>query len=174
MAIRRGAPRAVTHHGWGRLYYAPVSKDKSRVYGEIGDPEEWRPQKATISTEPFEEAESGLLLPKPRGKEARTIIFFQGLGLQVEEDQAEIVARITRARESQLPWVSFTDASYGTSIAVPMSAIDHLAWVGEAWIDMEAARENMRQIELARKAQGSGLQIAREPLPLGRSNGKRR
>jgi hypothetical protein len=149
-----------------------MSKDKSRVYGEIGDPEEWKPQRDTIDAGPFQEADSGLLLPKPRGKEARTIMFFQGLGLQVEESQDQILQGIDTARKQNMGWVGFTDAQYGTQVSVPMSALDKLAWVGEAWIDMEAARENIRQMELARKAQTSGLAIAQ--LPVGRSNGKRR
>jgi hypothetical protein len=149
-----------------------MSKDKSRVYGEIGDPEEWLPQKPTINTEPFEETESGIYLPTPKGKEARTIIFFQGLGLQVEESQEEIVRLINDARKVGLEWVRFTDVQYATTVSVPMSAIDRMAWVGEAWVDMEAARENLRQIEMARKAQTSGLQIVQQPM--GRSNGKPR
>lgn len=149
-----------------------MSKDKSRVYGEIGDPEEWRHQRPTIDAGPFQEADSGLLLPKPKGKEARTIMFFQGLGLQVEESQDQILQGIDTARKQGTAWVGFTDAQYGTQVTVPMTAIDKMAWVGEAWIDMEAARENIRQMELARKAQTSGLAIAQ--LPVGRSNGKRR
>lgn len=148
--------------------------DKTQPFGEIGDPEEWKPPKDQISVDGFQESALGLFLPTDNHQQIRTIYFFQGMAVQVLETQDQIRKLMDAARD--LPdarWVQFHEVQLGEVVSVPLSALEHLCWVGESWVDVTASREQMRQRELQAKMMKSGIQVARD-LPAGRSNGKRR
>lgn len=154
-----------------------MSKDKSRVYGEIGDPEEWRHQKPTIDAGPFVETDTHILIPTPKEqKSIRKICFLDGPLVEVEETQEEIIELIDHRGPDDpsypFQWVKFTDPTFGTAISISRAALGRVLCILEGWKDMAEAREMERQKELARKVNTSGLAIAQ--LPVGRSNGKRR
>ena len=148
--------------------------EKSRVYGEIGDPEEWKPPKEQVSVDGFEETKLGLFVPTDNHRQIRTIYFFQGMAIQVLETQEQICKLIDAARAMgpDAHWVKFHEIQLGEPVSVPMSALDHLGWIGEAWVDVTASREMQQQVERRQRLQKSGLAVAEIPIP--RSNGKRR
>lgn len=149
--------------------------DKSRPFGEIGDPDEWKPPKEPVSVDGFEESSLGIFLPTDSHRQVRTIYFFQGMAVQVLETQEQICKLIDAARAmgADAHWIKLHEVQLGEPVSVPMSALDKLCWIGESWVDVTASKEQQRQIEMARKAQRTGLQVVQgQPVP--RSNGRRR
>lgn len=141
-----------------------------------GDPEEWQVQHHP-SAEEFQEDGAGIFLPRPTGKECRQLVFSSGMMLNVEESQHDLRQGVAELHEREgSAWLHVTDAQFGQEVSIPAGAVrDHLMWIAEAWIDVAAAREQLKQREMALRLQSSGIQAARgDVLPLARSNGKRR
>jgi hypothetical protein len=133
----------------------------------IGEPGEWEPVPKPSGVDGFTEDASGLLLPEPRGKAVRQMVFRGGM-LNVSEEQEEIHRLIDAMRRDGLPWVQFTEGAYGTPISVPADAIDLLLWIQEAWIDIEGIKEQMRQQEMAQRLTKAGIgQVSKTVIPIG-------
>ena len=133
----------------------------------IGEPGEWEPVPKPSGVDGFTEDETGLLLPTPRGKAVRQMVFRGGM-LNVAEEQSEIHSRIDEMRRNGLSWVTFTEGAYGTSISVPADAVDALLWVQEAWIDIEGIQEQIRQQEMAQRLTKAGIgPVSKTVLPIG-------
>ena len=141
--------------------------------GPAGDPEEWgsRPHRPAADGE-FVKDREGILLPRPSGKSIRQVVFKSELRLNVEETQEEIQRRIGHLRETSAHWLTLTDAEFGEPMSVPTSALDDIMWLAEAWIDMTAAREQMKQRDMANRMQRNGIQVA--PAGLNREMRRRR
>jgi hypothetical protein len=127
------------------------------------------------SPDSFERDEqSGILLPKPKGKSVRMLVMSGGMPLEVTETMDEITAKIDHANQSDQTWVEFTDPSFGEHILVPLAAFNSLLWILEGWKDMSAAAEQIKQRDLAMRRQGSPIQqVPAGVVPLNREQRRR-
>jgi hypothetical protein len=142
---------------------------------KVGDPEEWLPDRPTIDVETFEQlADSDLYIPRPSGKECRSLIFKSGMALNVEETQEELRDGIAELFRRGDGWLYVTDAQFGNKASLPAaSVLDELLWIAEAFIDVAGAREQIKAREMNARLAKSGVQVARAELPRARSNGRR-
>jgi hypothetical protein len=123
-----------------------------------GDPEEWQVQHHPHA-DGFSEDREGLLLPTPSGKPCRQLTFRPGLAINAEETKEELISRISQARHTH-SWWSVTDPQFGEVIRLTAAAAEDLLWIGDIWIDMTAAREQLRQREMAQRMAALGVQAA--------------
>ncbi len=134
----------------------------------IGEPGEWEPVPAPSGVSGFSEDESGLLLPSPKGKSVRQLVFRGGL-LNVSETQEQIREIMRRAKDGGADWIEFTEGGYGTPITVPARALDALLWIQEAWIDIQGIVEQQKVQEMAQRLSRTGMNpVGKAVIPLGR------
>ena len=142
--------------------------------GPAGDPEEWFPNTHHPSADSFQEDKEGLLLPTPTGKQCRFLMFKGGLALHAEESKEEIQRRIGHLRETNAHWIEITDPQFGEKIPISAAAVEELFWIGDVWLDMQAAREQMKQRQMAQRLQALGVQPAAAPPPIPLNRAARR
>jgi hypothetical protein len=137
-----------------------------------GDPEEWQVQHHP-QADGFQEDRAGLLLPTPSGKPCRQLMFRPGLAINAEESKEELEARIARARRDH-SWWAVTDPQFGETIMLTEAAADDLLWIGDVWIDLTAAREQLKQREMANRMAAMGVQAAPPQLVVNNRAARRR
>lgn len=122
-----------------------------------------------------ENAAGDLWLPAPTGKVATRLMFAHGLNYSVEEAPGEVVKRIGHATAHDLEYLELTDATFGNPARFRMATLEaQLLWIDLVYMDMDGAREAQRQMELARKAQASGIVPARAAPTLLPNRAQRR
>ncbi len=112
------------------------------------------------SAESFQEDRAGILLPTPTGKQVRVLTFRGGLVVHAEESASEIQRRVGHLRESKAHWMEVTDPRFGETIPISAAAVEDLLFIGDFWLDMEAARREQQDREMQLRLRRLGAQAA--------------
>lgn len=143
-----------------------------RTDPRIGEPEEWTRQHNPATEDGFAQDSEGRWLPAPTGKSIRQLVFKGGLMLNAEETSEQLKSGFDEAMrledQGSSPWVKVTDPAFGEPVFLSPNALSDLAWIAEAWMDMTAAREQMRQRDMARRLAAAGIAKGSAPTPIHR------